>query len=158
MSNLLSLLQSWTAARQEAPEGELVPFGSSPAASFSLSEGTCVCRATLSRPARSHCASSQPPHLSLGRRCCTCMARRPSRCRASCRAFRCALQAHAVARELRSHSVAQVGAPVPAEKRLKFASELFDVVDVGGQRVLDAHKLQARCARLREQLNTLARD
>jgi hypothetical protein len=40
--------------------------------------------------------------------------------------------------------LAQVGAPVPAEKRLKFASELFDVVDVGGQRVLDAHKLQAR--------------
>jgi hypothetical protein len=37
----------------------------------------------------------------------------------------------------------QVGAPIPADKRLKFASELFDVVDVYGERQLNAQKLQA---------------
>ena len=162
MSNLLSLLQSWTAARQEAPEGELVPFGSSPAASFSLSEGTCACptrlACELSARALTLCillAASAPvpgqtvlhvygsPPRSLQSQ----LSSIPVRAAGSRPCQRTALT-----------SVAQVGAPVPAEKRLKFASELFDVVDVGGQRVLDAHKLQARCARLREQLNTLPCD
>jgi hypothetical protein len=33
---------------------------------------------------------------------------------------------------------------VPPEKRLKFAADLFDVVDVDGERLLNAQKLQAR--------------
>ena len=38
----------------------------------------------------------------------------------------------------------QVGTQVPPEKRLKFAAELFDLVDIDGERQLNAQKLQAR--------------
>ena len=47
----------------------------------------------------------------------------------------------------------QVGTAVPPDKRLKFAAELFDVVDVDGERQLNATKLQARSSAR----NTLAR-
>ena len=55
----------------------------------------------------------------------------------------------------RADPALQVGTQVPPEKRLKFAAELFDLVDVDGERQLNAQKLQARqparatpCARM----------
>ena len=48
----------------------------------------------------------------------------------------------------RAHAAPQVGTQVPPEKRLKFAAELFDLVDVDGERQLNAQKLQARSRRV----------
>jgi hypothetical protein len=37
-----------------------------------------------------------------------------------------------------------VGTPIPADKRLTFAAKLFDVLDVDGDRLMDAQCLQVR--------------
>jgi hypothetical protein len=52
---------------------------------------------------------------------------------------------------------AQVGTLIPADKRLTFAAKLFDVLDVDGDRLMDAQSLQVRRRRVVCNPNTLRR-
>lgn len=88
--------------------------------------------------------------LHQAKRFCTCMGRRRRRCQAHCPAYRRAATHchHAQHTDTRLRAdmalCSQVGAPLPAEMRLKFAAELFNVVDVDGDRELDPQQLQVR--------------
>ena len=148
MAGLRAFLPSWAGGgrEEEAPGTTLVPFGSEPAHSFCLSAGACAAaHGTQMERAADVRRAAQPTVRRRCRRCCTRMAHRPARCKARCRASRRARRAAACDDARCAHAPpAQVGTPIPASQRLKFASELFDLVDIAGERQLDAQKLQAR--------------
>lgn len=140
MAALFSL-SPWAARREVLPPAALVTFGSSPAHSFSLAAGA-RCAAVRVSPSLTSVAAQMARRRV--RQCCTCTASRLSRSSRSCRAYWRVTHAARAFAQRPAQASPQVGSPVPAEKRLKFAAELFDVVDVDGERQLNAQKLQAR--------------
>jgi hypothetical protein len=144
MAGLFAALQSLVQPPQEVDgAASLVPFGSSPAHSFSLAAGACRCifacawrgaqccvrRAAGSLPGPAVLHVYGEPTKSLQSPLSSIEVRR--------RRVRAGSQ-----RRETDCSAGQVGTPIPPDKRLKFAAELFDVVDVYGERQLDAQKLQ----------------
>ena len=138
----LLALAPWAARREEEPTEGLVPFGSSPAHSFSLTVGGARSGVPLAtHPSLTRPASAEDPqagHTVMHAYGAPTVALQSQLSSIQASGPRDACPSGP------PNAAPQVGTQVPPEKRLKFAAELFDLVDIDGERQLNAQKLQAR--------------